>query len=117
MPNTRIKVPDTAKAGDVLEIRAEIQHPMENGFNVTSQGVIIPVEIITDFVCTYEGAEAFRLKLEPGLSANPYVAFYIRAGKSGAVDFLWQDQDGSITRARVIRALRWSPRPPSMART
>src|SRR6201986_41923 len=99
MPNTRIKVPDTAKAGDVVEIRAVIQHPMENGFNVDSQGTTIPVEIITDFVCEYDGGEVFRVKLEPGLSANPYFSYFIRATRSGTVDFLWQDPDGSITTA------------------
>jgi hypothetical protein len=58
------------------------------------------VHIITDFVCSYDGAEAFRVTLEPGLSANPYFSFFIRATRSGAVDFLWRDQDGTITRAR-----------------
>jgi sulfur-oxidizing protein SoxZ len=99
MPNTRIKVPTTAKAGDVLEIRAEIQHPMENGFNVTSQGVIIPVEIITDFVCSYDGGEVFRVKLQPGLSANPYFSFFLKATKTGPVDFHWLDQNGTKTDA------------------
>jgi len=69
------------------------------GFRVDSQGTAIPVHIITDFVCSYDGAEAFRVRLEPGLSANPTFSFFIRATQSGPVDFLWQDQDGTITKA------------------
>ncbi|MDB5527507.1 MAG: SoxZ [Devosia sp.] len=99
MPNTRIRVPKTAKAGDAVEIRAIIQHPMENGFRLDSQGTAIPVEIITDFTCTYDGGEVFSVKLEPGLSANPYFSFYLKATKSGPVDFRWVDQDGTITTA------------------
>lgn len=99
MPNTRIKVPASAKAGDVVPIRAIIQHPMENGFRVDSQGTTIPVEIITDFVCTYDGNEVFRVKLEPGISANPYFEFFLTATKSGPVDFWWKDQDGTETTA------------------
>jgi sulfur-oxidizing protein SoxZ len=99
MPNTRVRVPNTAKAGEIVEIRAMIMHPMENGFRVDSQGTTIPVHIITDFVCSYDGAEAFHVRLEPGLSANPTFSFFIRATKSGPVDFLWQDQDGTITKA------------------
>lgn len=99
MPNTRIKVPDSAKAGDIVEIRAVIQHPMENGFNVTSAGVVIPVHIITDFFCEYDGGEVFRVKLEPGLSANPYFSFFLKATKTGPVDFHWIDQDGTKTDA------------------
>jgi sulfur-oxidizing protein SoxZ len=76
-----------------------VPHPMENGFRVDSQGTTIPLHIITDFVCSYDGAEVFHVRLEPGLSANPTFSFFIRATKSGRVDFLWQDQDGTITKA------------------
>ena len=104
-PNTRIKVPDTAKAGESVEIRAMIMHPMENGFNVDTQGTTVPVHIITDFVCTYDGEEVCRVRLEPGLAANPYFSFYLTATKSGAVDFLWRDQDGSTIRASAPLAV------------
>jgi sulfur-oxidizing protein SoxZ len=97
MVNSRIKVPENAKSGDNVEIRAMIMHPMENGYNVDTQGTTIPVHIITDFVCTYDGAEVLRVQLQPGLSANPYLSFYLTATKSGPVDFTWTDQDGTIT--------------------
>jgi len=99
MPNTRIRVPESAKAGELVEIRAIIQHPMENGFRLTTQGTPIPVDIVTDFVCSYDGQEVFRVKLEPGISANPYFSFYIKATKSGPVSFRWQDQHGEVTEA------------------
>ena len=99
MPNTRIRVPKTAKAGDIVEIRAIIQHPMENGFRLNSQGTTIPVDIITDFACSYDGQEVFRVQLEPGLSANPYFSFSLRATQTGQVDFWWRDQDGVVTEA------------------
>ena len=41
----------------------------------------------------------FRVKLEPGLSANPYFSFYLKATKTGPVDFWWKDQDGTETTA------------------
>lgn len=99
MPNTRIRVPPTAKAGDAVEIRAIIQHPMENGFRLDTQGTPIPVDIITDFVCSYDGGEVFRVTLEPGISANPYFSFFLTAARSGPVDFWWKDQHGTETRA------------------
>jgi sulfur-oxidizing protein SoxZ len=102
MPNNRIKVPDSAKRGAAIEIRAMIMHPMENGFNIDSQGTTIPVHIITDFVCRYLGEEVVRVKLEPGLAANPYFSFYLKAQRSGEVEFEWTDQDGSATRASAM---------------
>jgi len=101
MPNTRIRVPKSAKAGEAVEVRAIIQHPMENGYRVNSQGTEIPVDIVTDFTCSYDGQEVFRVRLEPGLSANPYFEFYLTATKSGPVDFWWRDQHGAETTATV----------------
>ena len=97
MPNTRIKVPETAKAGENVEIRAMIMHPMENGYNYDSQGTTIPVEIIAEFLCTYDGAQVVRVQLHPGLAANPYFSFFLTATRTGPVDFTWTDQDGTIT--------------------
>jgi sulfur-oxidizing protein SoxZ len=99
MANSRIKVPEHAKAGEIVEIRAMIMHPMENGYNVDTQGTAIPVHIITDFVCRYDAAEVIRVRLEPGLSANPYFSFYLKAAKTATVDFEWTDQDGTVTTA------------------
>jgi len=63
MANSRIKVPANAKGGDSVEIRAMIMHPMENGYNVDTQGTAIPVHIVTEFVCTYDDAEVVRVQL------------------------------------------------------
>jgi sulfur-oxidizing protein SoxZ len=83
MANYRIKVPESAARGAVVEIRAMVMHPMENGFNVDSQGTTVPVHIITDFACRYLDAEVLRVKLQPGLAANPYFSFYLKAERSG----------------------------------
>jgi sulfur-oxidizing protein SoxZ len=41
----------------------------------------------------------FRVKLAPGISANPYFEFFLTATRSGSVDFWWKDQDGTETTA------------------
>ncbi len=102
-PNTRIRVTDKATRGEVIEIRAIIQHPMENGFNFDSQGTAIPVHIIDTFRCLYNGVEIFSAKLEPGMAANPYLSFYTKATDSGTIEFIWHDDDGSIY--RVVRKI------------
>src|SRR5688572_14959737 len=89
-PNTRIRVPASAQRGEIVELRAMIMHPMENGFRVDTQGTTIAVHIITDFTCSYAGAEVFRVKLEPGLTANPYFSFFLKATRSGTVEFSWR---------------------------
>ena len=39
---------------------------METGYRVGTNGQVIPRDIITDFVCTYNGEEIFRAELLPG---------------------------------------------------
>jgi sulfur-oxidizing protein SoxZ len=94
----RVHVPESARKGANIEIRAMIMHPMENGFNVDSQGTTIPVHIISTFVCRYLQQEVVRVKLEPGLAANPYFSFYLKVSRSGDIEFEWTDQDGTVTR-------------------
>lgn len=101
MRNTRIRVPDTAEQGEVVEIRAMIMHPMDNGYTYTTQGTVIAVDIVTDFSCTYLGEDVIRVRLEPGISANPYFAFRLRAVRTGKVEFTWIDQHGETTRAEA----------------
>lgn len=99
MFNTRIRVPETAAPGESVEIRAMIMHPMDNGYSYTTQGTPIPVDIVTDFTCRYAGEEVIRVRLEPGLSANPIFTFRLRATVSGVVEFEWIDQHGDVTTA------------------
>ena len=61
-----INVPAKAKRGEVIEIKTLIAHPMETGYRVGTNGAPIPRDIITTFICTYNGEEIFRAELFPG---------------------------------------------------
>jgi sulfur-oxidizing protein SoxZ len=90
----RISAPETAKRGEIIELKAMIQHPMETGYRRNEQGKIIPRDIITDFRCTYNGAMVFEAEFFPGTAANPFVSFFARAAQTGTLEFTWTDQDG-----------------------
>lgn len=95
----RIKVPDTVQKGEAFEVRTLVTHPMETGQRKDASGKLIPRKIIHTFVCTYNGREALRIAFEPAISANPFISFYLRAGESGTLEFLWQDDDGTVIKA------------------
>ena len=63
--NARVRVPERAKRGEVIEIRAMIEHPMESGFRLNNVGKQIPRHIVESFSCEYDGHEVFRAKLHP----------------------------------------------------
>ncbi len=92
----RIRVPQSAKKGEVVEIRTLLTHPMESGQRRDADGKPIPRKIINRFTCRYNGKLVFDAKLEPGIAANPTLNFFIRCTASGKLEFAWTDDDGSI---------------------
>ena len=96
----RIKAPEKAAKGELIEIKTLVSHTMESGQRKDSAGKVIPRKIINKFTCTMNGQEVFNVNLEPAIAANPYIAFYLRAETSGTLEFTWVDDDGSVTKAQ-----------------
>ena len=92
--NVRLDVPKTAKRGEIIEIKTLVAHGMETGFRRTHLGEPIPRNIITLFVCLYNGIEVFRAELHPSVSANPYLQFTTVATESGTLEFQWSGDNG-----------------------
>lgn len=94
MPSALINVPATATRGDVIEIKTLMSHIMETGFRHTETGAVIPRNIITNFICRYNGVEVFRADLFPAFSANPFISFFTVAMESGTFAFQWTGDNG-----------------------
>lgn len=94
MASIRLAVPNTAKQGEVIEIKALIQHEMESGFRRGSRGEAIPRNIITSFECRYNGDLVFSADFHPAIAANPILTFHTIAIENGILAFTWQDQNG-----------------------
>jgi sulfur-oxidizing protein SoxZ len=94
MARALINVPAKAKRGEIIEIKTLIQHEMETGFRVGTNGQVIPRDIITDFICKYNGEEIFRADLHPAISANPFFTFFTVATESGTISFEWSGDNG-----------------------
>jgi len=89
-----INVPAKAKRGQIIEIRTLMSHIMETGFRHTAGGELVPRDIITSFVCRYNGDEIFRADLFPAIAANPFISFFTVATESGKFDFEWIGDNG-----------------------
>lgn len=96
-PKPRVRVPGSAAAGELIEIKTLISHPMESGQRKDSKtGEVIPRKIINKFTCTFNGEEVFSADLQPAISANPFVSFWMKCEESGTFEFAWVDDDGSV---------------------
>jgi sulfur-oxidizing protein SoxZ len=104
MARALINVPAKAKKGDVIAIKTLISHEMDTGFRTDNVGRVIPRDIITTFVCLYNGVEVYRAELHPAISANPFIAFSTVATESGTLTFKWtgDNEFSAIETANII---------------
>ncbi len=102
MAKARVKVPKTAKAGDVITIKTLIKHKMESGNRKDKKtGKKIPRHIIDKFTARFNGEEFFSSDWMGGVSANPYCAFNCKVDKSGEFEFIWHDEKGEEFTAKA----------------
>lgn len=94
--NAKIKVPEKAKKGEVIEIKTSIVHDMESGQRKDSGDKLIPRRIINKFQCNYNGIEVFRMDMQSAVAANPYISFFMVATESGKIEMLWFDDNGEV---------------------
>lgn len=90
----------TPKKGDVVRVRAQIEHIMESGLRTDAEGKIRPRNIVTLFEAKLGNALLFAW--EPGISVsqNPYIEFTFLARESGDLNFFWKDDQGETLSAK-----------------
>jgi sulfur-oxidizing protein SoxZ len=96
IPTPRVQVPSTAANGEIFQVKALISHRMETGLRRDDQGDVIPRNIINRFSCRYNDVVVFGVDLHEAVAANPYLEFYLRATKSGRLEFVWEEDGGHI---------------------
>ena len=101
MAQPLIRMPSTAKPGEIVEIRTLAAHPMETGFRLDATGKRIPRDIVNRFECRYDGELVFRADLFPAIAANPYIVFHTVAVKTGELAFEWREDGGAVQRETV----------------
>jgi sulfur-oxidizing protein SoxZ len=102
----RVKVPKSAKKGDVILIKTLAPHKMETGQRKNKKtGKKIPRLIINKFDVTFNGKEVVSADLHPAIAANPYLAFNYRVVESGTFKFVWTDDKGkTVTVEKSLKA-------------
>ena len=67
---------------------------METGFRFDVLGSAIPKNVIHSLHASYGGRTVFRARLGSGVSANPYLQFWVVPEHSGELRVQWQDDAG-----------------------
>jgi len=101
----RIRIPRQARAGEVIEIRTLIEHPMESGIRGTRLDAV-PRDMLTRLLVRVNGETVLDAMLSNGTAANPYHVFFVRMDRTSEFEFVWTDDRGRAARAtaRVVVA-------------
>lgn len=94
----RIRAPRSARAGEVVEIRTLMEHPMETGLRQEG-GRTIPREMLTRMTIRLNGDSVVEAEFRNGTAANPFHVFYLRIERSSELEFTWTDDAGRTARA------------------
>jgi len=89
-----ISIPTTIRAGEPFEVRATVAHAMETGYRTGDDGSRLARDLVRRFECRLDGELVFAADLYAAISANPYLAFWIRADKPGELSFAWLGDNG-----------------------
>ena len=89
-----ITLPAAVKAGEPFEVRATVAHAMETGYRTSDDGGRLPRDLVRRFECTLGGEVVFAADLFAAVSANPYLAFWLKVDKPGELRFTWRGDNG-----------------------
>ncbi len=91
-------VPDVARRGQIVTVKTLAEHEMEPGVRFDPDShVVYPRFIISQIICRYNGRKVFTADWYSGVSANPYLAFKLRAEESGTIEIQWVDDYNQST--------------------
>ena len=100
----RLRVPRSARAGEAVEIRMLIEHPMETGLRHDG-GRAVPRNMLERVRLRVNGNTVFEATLHNGTSPNPYHVLFLRLDRASDVEFTWTDGQGRTARAQAHIAL------------
>ncbi|WP_291521111.1 thiosulfate oxidation carrier complex protein SoxZ [Acidithiobacillus sp.] len=98
-----IRIPSSAKKGEIIEVRSLILHPMTTGLSKDKAGKIIPAHFIQTVEVTFNDKPLMNVDWSTAISANPFLAFKMRAEETGTLGIRWKDNKGGdwSTQAKI----------------
>lgn len=103
----RIKLPEQAYRNEVIEVKALVTHVMETGNRKDAEGQSIPRSIIHTFEARFEGELVFKANFGPGISANPFISFFMRVPGPGSFEMTWIEDSGAVTTETAALNVVW----------
>jgi sulfur-oxidizing protein SoxZ len=94
--DARIRVPARIQQGDIIQVSAIVQHPMDTGFFRSADGHPIPAYFIKDVTVVYAGQQVAHFIWTSGISRDPVVTFTLVADRAGPLTMRWTDNKDAV---------------------
>ena len=94
MSQVRIRVQDKAKAGDVVNVRVLVTHPMEAISMRDGKVVERNYNFIRKVEASYNGKPVFEAETTQGVSQNPFFSFPVKVNAPGKIRVIFHDTEG-----------------------
>ncbi len=89
-----VQLPRPVRRGEAFEVRTLVGHPMETGYRRDSDGRMLPRDIVRRLEVRLDGERVFAAELHPAIAANPFIAFWLVAERSGVLELQWVGDNG-----------------------
>jgi sulfur-oxidizing protein SoxZ len=82
--------------GDITEVQALIQHPMDTGLVKNPNGELVPAHFIQELKFECNGKDVFVANWGTAVSKDPYVKFSFKGARKGDdLKISWTDNKGA----------------------
>jgi len=89
MSTPRLRLPRSARPGEVIEVRTLLDHPMISGVGGTA-----PRDMLARFEAKMNDEPVLEVDFDNGSAANPTFAFHVRVERTSLFRFVWTHEDG-----------------------
>ncbi len=98
-----VRIPRKVKAGQVFKVMSITKHPMDTGLVKNPKtGKIIPMWIINKVEIYYDKKLITTCDYGIAISANPFLAFYLKADKKAPLEIVEYDTHHNVYKKTVM---------------
>jgi sulfur-oxidizing protein SoxZ len=86
----------TYNIGDIIQVDAILEHPMETGFRKDKDGKVVPAHHITTVKVEFDGKTVTTMDMTTSVSVNPFVSFNLKVTKNALLKITAVDNKGEV---------------------
>jgi predicted secreted protein len=99
--NPLVRLPRVYRAGEIVEVRARIDHASHTGLTFKNGKYIreAPAYYLTQMLATFDSRPVCDFRLTSAVSPNPLIRFTVKVPGPGILRVLWKNSEGQIWEA------------------